>query len=59
MIVMVSGCVLPNFMLVSYHRGSRDTGSEDFEASDGREARLEERPIGERDQGEGLPDLHR
>jgi hypothetical protein len=57
--VTVSGCVLPNSMLVSYHRGSRDAGSEDFEASDGREARLEERPIGERDQGEGLPDLHR
>jgi hypothetical protein len=50
---------MPNFSLVPYHRRSRDTGSEDFEASDGGEARLKKRPIGERDQGERFPDLHR
>jgi hypothetical protein len=38
MIIMVHVCAMSNFTIVSYHRGSRDTGSEDFEASDGGEA---------------------
>lgn len=45
--------------IVPYHRGGRDVGSEDAEAGYGGEARLEERPTGKRNQGEGFPDLHR
>jgi 20S proteasome subunit alpha 5 len=48
-----------DFSPVSYHRGGRNIGSEDTEASDGGEARFEERPTGERDEGERFPDLHR
>jgi hypothetical protein len=29
---------MSDFNLVSYHRGSRDTGTQNFEASDGGEA---------------------
>jgi hypothetical protein len=35
---MVMSCTISNFIIVSYHRGSRDASSEDFEASDGGEA---------------------
>jgi len=36
--VMVLGCAMANFCLVSHHRGSGNAGSEDPEASDGGEA---------------------
>lgn len=31
-------CNISNLIIVSYHRGSRDASSEDFEAGDGGEA---------------------
>lgn len=44
--------------VVSDGRGGRDVGSEDVKAGHGGEAGLQERPAGERHQGEGVPDLH-
>ena len=49
---------IADIFVVPYHRGSRDLGSEDIEAGYGGEAGLEERSIGECDQGEGFQNLH-
>ena len=46
-------------LLVTHHRGSRDFGLEDPEASHGGEAGFKERTTGQCNQGPGLQDLYR
>lgn len=45
--------------IVTYNRGSRDIGVENFEAGHGGEIGLKERTVGKRNEGEGIPNLHR
>lgn len=44
---------------VADHHRRRDPRPQDPQTGDGGEARLQERPTGERDEREGLPDIHR
>lgn len=52
------GVIANTIGVVSDSRGGRDVGPEDVKAGHGGEAGLQERPTGERHQGEGVPDLH-